>query len=76
LHKTPLPQCPWYREARIENFLISSFSLKRQKEQSLTIVGNFFLNLLKRALNKDNWLRSLKEKEKVTDESSDARVEL
>jgi hypothetical protein len=76
LYRTPLPQCPWYRGARTKNFLISSFSLKRQKEQSLTIVGEKIHNLLKPALNKDHWIRSLKEKEKVIDESSDARVEL
>jgi hypothetical protein len=62
--------------ARTENLLISSFSLKRQKDQALATVGNFLLNLLKPALNKDNWLRILKEEEKVTGESSDARVEL
>jgi hypothetical protein len=61
---------------RTENFLISNFSLKRQKEQALAIAGNFLLNLLKPAFNKDNWLRSLKEEEKIAGESGDARVEL
>jgi hypothetical protein len=76
VYRTPLPQCAWYRVARTENLLISSFSLKRQKEQALATVENFLLNLLKPTLNKDNWLRILKEEEKVTGESSDTGVEL